>query len=202
MSSVRFGETPPSFTLLPICIPDQCPPQLWCLLPCFLSFWNSHYTRYSPQILRHQCLYSAARLIHTTFYLQANTLPFNQGYSLKPRRGNKTSYCDLHFINEVTRKSNTQSTSFNNQGFRLVTIFRASVTSFKGWSKNMTTDIWWYKSWEVDRDSSVEPGGKVKSRDKRYVTCMEIKVTIQVHRGRNLSSLGKTLRMTISHNRS
>ena len=116
--------------LPPLYIPDQCPPQLECLLPRFLSFWNSHYTRYSPQILRHQCLYSTARLIHT-FYLQANTPPFNQGYSLKPRRRNKTSYYDLHFINEVTRKSNSQSISFNDQGFRLVTIFRASVTAAK-----------------------------------------------------------------------
>ena len=137
MSSVGFSETPPSFVSLCLHISDQRPPQLQCLFPCFLSFWNSHYTRYSPQILRHQCLYSAASLlIYTKFYLQVNTPTLNQGYSqgyssLKPRKGSKTSYYDLHFINEVIHKSNTQSISFDNQGFRLVQIFRASVTAAK-----------------------------------------------------------------------
>lgn len=132
MSSVRFSETPPSFILLPLYISDQRPPQLQCLFPCFLSYWNSHYTRYSPQILRHQCLYSVARLlIYTKFYLQVNTPPLNQGCSLKPKKGSKTNYYDLHFINEVIHKSNTQSISFDNKGFRLVPIFRASVTAAK-----------------------------------------------------------------------
>lgn len=59
----------------------------------------------------------------------------------------------------------------------------------------MTTDIWWYKSWEVDRDSSVEPGGKVKSRERDMLPVWEIKVTTKYTEGEPRYC---TLRMTTS----